>query len=100
MKGFTERVKTRMEELHMDQKTLSERSGIPAASLCRYLNGKQPRIDIVLNIARALGVEISYLVGNDDDRASPYEEAVAVIGRTKDALTPEEKRRIIEEILK
>ena len=34
------------------------------------------------------------------ERRSPYEEAVAVIGRTKDALTPEEKRRIIEEILK
>lgn len=99
MKGFAELAKERMDALGMDQKTLSEKSGIPASSLNRYLNGTKPRIDIITRVADALGVEPSYFIDDVKPLIEPYQEVVNVVGRSKTALTPEEKRKIIEMLL-
>lgn len=99
MKGFAELAKDRMCALKMDQKTLSEKSGIPASSLNRYLNGTRPRIDIIIRVSNALGVDPSYFMEDVKPIIEPYKEVVEVVGRSKSALTPEEKRRIIEMLL-
>ena len=99
MTKFGERATKRMRELGWDQKTLSEVSGIPASSLNRYISATEPRIDTVLRAAKALGVEPSYFTENVEAAMSPYEELVSVVGRSKKALSADEKTRIIKMLI-
>ena len=88
-----------MQELGWDQKTLAEKACIPTSSLNRYLNTTEPRIDTILRAARALGVEPSYFTENVAVAMKPYDEVVSVVGRSKKALTAEEKTRIIQMLI-
>lgn len=96
MTAFANKAKERMAELNMSQKTLAEKCGIPASSLNRYLTTTEPRIDIVINVSKALGVEPNYFYETIKPSMDPYNEALSVVGRTKNALTPEEKAKIVE----
>ena len=96
MTKFGERATARMQELGWDQKTLAEKAKIPASSLNRYITVTEPRIDTVFRAAKALGVEPSYFTENVVAAMKPYDEVVSVVGRSKKALTPEEKTRIIQ----
>ena len=65
---FKEKVKELMNQQNITQKELAELSGITEASVSRYLSGERtPRIDIVINFAKALKVDSSYLIYNDDE---------------------------------
>lgn len=89
-----------MEELKMTQKQLASTTGIAESSLCRYLGGTEPRIDIVLNIAAALGVDPSYFFTKEEMKhIDPYEQSVQVIGRNKNVLSDEQKTELIKIIL-
>lgn len=88
-----------MQELGWDQKTLSDKAGIPASSLSRYLTVTEPRIDTIFRAAKALGVEPSYFTENVAVAMKPYDEVVSVVGRSKRALTAEEKTRIIQMLI-
>ena len=55
---FKEKVKELMNQQNITQKELAELSGITEASVSRYLSGERtPRIDIVINFAKALKVD-------------------------------------------
>ena len=99
MTKFGERANTRMRELGLYQKTLSDKSGIPASSLNRYISTTEPRIDTVFRAAEALGVEPSYFTESVALAMKPYDEVVSVVGRSKKALTAEEKTRIIQMLI-
>ena len=99
MTKFGERANARMRELGWDQKTLSDKSGIPASSLNRYISTTEPRIDTVFRAAEALGVEPSYFTESVAVAMKPYDEVVSVVGRSKKALTAEEKTRIIQMLI-
>ena len=99
MTKFGERANARMRELGWDQKTLSDKSGIPASSLNRYISTTEPRIDTVFRAAEALGVEPSYFTESVALAMKPYDEVVSVVGRSKKALTAEEKTRIIQMLI-
>lgn len=89
-----------MAELKMTQKQLSSMTGIAESSLCRYLEGTEPRIDIVLNVANALGVEPSYFFTKEEiKQIDPYEQSVQIIGRNKNVLSDEQKTALIKIIL-
>lgn len=96
--SFQENVRKLMEESGMNQKQLSGKTGISEASLCRYLSGSlQPRIDIVENIARAFGVSVSDLIG--DEMKIPqgsFDETYSVVTRNRNKLTDEQKTMIIK----
>ncbi len=99
MTKFGERATARMQELGWGQKTLAEKAGIPTSSLNRYITVTEPRIDTVFRAAKALGVEPSYFTENVAVAMKPYDEVVSVVGRSKKALTPEEKTRIIQMLI-
>ena len=55
---WREKVSQLMNERNINQKQLSQLSGITESSISRYLHSSQrPRMDIVVNIAKALHVE-------------------------------------------
>lgn len=97
---WSEKVKRMMADRNMNQKELSEKSGITRASICRYLQGKRrPRIDVVVNFAKALGVEPEELLDENEAVLSPMEAIKMCLARNGGELTDEEKKELAEMIM-
>lgn len=98
MSTFGIRVKRIMNEKKLSQRKLSELSGVSVASLCRYINGAEPRMDIVINVAEALGVTPDFLLGktNEIDVVQPFVETRKLVARNKNLLTDEQKTELIK----
>lgn len=89
-----------MKKQKITQKQLAQRSGITESSLSRYLHqDKRPRIDVVVNIAKALQVETEYLLDEKEQKESAYTSIATAIARKGNELSPEEKNRLIMLIL-
>lgn len=97
MNSFSENVKGLLREKRLSQAELATMSGVTEPSLCRYLSGKTtPRIDIVQNIARALGVSETYLLGTAEARTiDEREELKRMVARNRHILTKNDKNEII-----
>lgn len=98
---WQEKVKQLMQEQNINQKQLSQLSGITEASVSRYLkNERTARIDIVVNFAKTLNVTTEYLLNDDDEtELEPYTEIATAIARNGGELTAEEKNKLIALIL-
>ena len=98
---WQEKVKQLMQEQNINQKQLSQLSGITEASVSRYLkNERTARIDIIVNFAKALNVTTEYLLNEDDEtELEPYTEIATAIARNGGELTAEEKNKLIALIL-
>ena len=58
------RIKAELKAKGITQKELSKRTGISPANLSKYINSKnEPRVDIVLRVAKALDVNAMSLIG-------------------------------------
>ena len=98
--SWKEKVFDLMEKKNLTQKELAKLSGITESSISRYLrNDQRPRLDIVVNIAKALNVETTYLLDEEDKSATAYNAISTAVARYGNELTPEEKNRLIALIL-
>lgn len=72
MQQIMNRMKTRREELNMSYQTLSEKVGISKSTLQRYETGyiKNMPVDKLEEIAKALNISPSYLMGWDEPKSS------------------------------
>ena len=95
------KVKQLMAAKGMNQKQLSQLSGITEASVSRYLKGERTvRLDIIVNFAKALSVTTEYLLNDDEEtEIRPYTEIATAIARNGGSLTAEEKNSLIAMIL-
>ncbi len=95
---FNEKVRELMKDADITQKELSKKSRVSEASLSRYLSGSlKPRMDIVINVAKALGVSPSELTGDTNAiRQDSYAETISIVARNRNKLTDEEKTEIIK----
>jgi len=99
MTKFIERVQQLMERDNISQKQLSALSHISEPSISRYLSGKtEPRMDIVVNIAKVFGVHPSYLLGetNSIETEDGFEETFRIVARNKSKLDDSQKAAIIK----
>ncbi len=97
---WKEKVTELMSQRGINQKQLASLSGISESSISRYLHSEQrPRMDIVVNIARALHVETEYLLDEDEKSESAYNSIATAIARKGNELTSEEKNQLIALIL-
>lgn len=99
MKNFIERVQKLMERDNISQKQLSVLSNISEPSISRYLSGKiEPRMDIVVNIAKVFGVPSSYLLGETDSLESEdvFKETYRIVARNKSKLDDVQKVAIVK----
>ena len=95
--NWKEKVIELMTTKNITQKDLSRLNGITETSISRYLNGSQrPRIDVLLNFAKALEVNVEYLL---EEERSTQESSFTAIARNGNNLTPEEQNKIIALIL-
>lgn len=83
----------------INQKELARLSGITEASVSRYLASERtPRIDVIVNFAKALDVTVEYLLDSSESNGGFISIATA-IARDGNNLTPEEKNKLIALIL-
>ncbi|HBN00292.1 MAG TPA: transcriptional regulator [Firmicutes bacterium] len=98
---FNERVKMFMNEKKMTQKQLAEKTGITEASMSKYLNGERtPRIDVVANLSKALGVTTDDLIGNEVEDAPSFAKRKVLLARGLENMSEKEKKMLIAYILK
>lgn len=66
---FGSRLKELREEKHFGVNQLALKSGVSAAQISRFENGKRkdPQIETVKKLAKALDVSITELIGSDSD---------------------------------
>lgn len=98
---WKEKVRKLMIERDLNQKQLSELSGINSSSISRYLNTEQkPRMDVIVNIAKALRVDTEYLLDEDQHLDSAFTTISTAIARKGGELSAEEKNQLIELLLR
>ena len=99
---WQEKVKELMKNQGINQKKLSQLSGITEASISRYLKCERTaRLDIIINFAKALNVTTEYLLNDDEETdLKPYQEIATAIARNGSTLTAEEKNQLIALILR
>lgn len=98
---WQDKVKDLMASKGINQKQLSQLSGITEASVSRYLKGdREARLDIIVNFAKALDVTTEYLLNDDEETGiNAYTEIATAVARNGSSLTAEEKNKLIALIL-
>ncbi len=96
-----ERIKMLMNEQKLTQKELAKRAGITEASMSKYLSGERtPRIDIIVNLANALGVTTDELIGQEiENESMSFVRMKTVLARGLENLSREEKNELIKFLL-
>ncbi|MCI6330416.1 MAG: helix-turn-helix transcriptional regulator [Bacilli bacterium] len=96
-----ERIKMLMTEKHLTQKELAISAGITEASMSKYLSGERtPRIDVVVNLANALGVSTDELIGNEvENEKMDFIRMKTILARGLDNLSKEDKNELIKFLL-
>ena len=99
--AWNDKVKQLLDSKNWDQKKLSEKSGITESSVSRYLRGdRQPRMDIIVNFAKALDVTTEFLLEDDEEcNLNPYAEIATAIARNGSELSPTDKNKLIALLL-
>ena len=98
--NWSQKVHELMNKKGVNQKQLSKLSGITESSLSRYLKGEiVPRMDVIVNIAKALQVETDYFLEEEDRGQSAYNAIATAIARKGSELSPEEKNKLISLLL-
>lgn len=98
---INERIRMLMEGKNLSQKELANLSGITEASISKYLSGERtPRIDVVVNLANALGVTTDELIGNDiEDDKMGLVRLKTVLARGMESMSEDDKKELIKFLL-
>ncbi|MBQ2030986.1 MAG: helix-turn-helix transcriptional regulator [Lachnospiraceae bacterium] len=95
-KTWKEKVLELMQARGMSQAELAKKSGVTTSSVSRYLHlNKRPRMDIVINFAKALQVEPQYFLDDEDVEESAYAAISTAIARKGGELTDTEKKKLV-----
>lgn len=99
---FEEKLKSIMQKQGLTQKELAIRSGITEASMSKYLNGERtPRIDVIINLSRALEVTTDELLGETDNNIkNDFFQTKTVLARGLENISDEDKAKLIAIIAK
>lgn len=80
----------------MTQKNLAERIGVTEAVVSRYISGnRDPKPEVLANIATALHTTSDFLLGIETDEFS-HPKIRRMIARNASSMTEQEKRELID----
>lgn len=89
----------------LDDKGISRRefsamTGLTEAAISRYITGQREPKSVTLSIiANALGVSMDELLGTPCEDPERLDDAVKLVARSANEITPEQKRRLIEALM-
>ncbi len=99
MKGFGERLAKLLEIEGYTQRELANMIGVTEAALSRYLKDeREPKMEIIANIATALNTTTDYLLIGKDDTES-FEETYRLVARGTSIMTDEEKMKLMKVLM-
>ncbi len=76
---FSKRLKELRKERELTQKQLGEKIGVTKVSVCCYENGtRTPTLDTLIDLANALNVELTYLLGLDHFVVAENDKSCAI----------------------
>lgn len=94
-KNLGDKIIELLKEQQMTQKELAERIGLTETAMSRYINGsREPKPDIIANMATALHTTADYLLGIENKYSLQR-----IIARNAKKMTDEEKKDLIKAIL-
>lgn len=99
MKGFGERIVKLLEVEGYTQRELANMIGVTEAALSRYLrNEREPKMEIIVNIATALNTTTDYLLSGKED-AESFEETYRLVARDTSMMTDDEKMKLMKVLM-
>ena len=89
------RIQETLRKRNMSQKQLAERIGISEAVISRYISGdREPKPDMIANIATALRTTSDYLLGIENEEFS-HPRIRRMIARNSASMTNDEKKELL-----
>lgn len=96
-----ERIAALLKEKGMTQRELADRVGATESAMSKYVNGeREPRAEVLANIATVLGTTSAYLLGMDDGVDTSFGTVKALCARAAADMTQDERDELIVTILK
>lgn len=98
MSIFSERLQELMTVHHITQRQLASMVEVTEASMSRYVKGeREPRMNVVANIATALQTTLDYLLGRDVEHEATFDftNVKRIIARSASSMTAEQKTELI-----
>ena len=96
MERIGDRLSRLLKESGYTQKEFALMCGVTEAAMCRYLkNDREPKIEVVANMATALNTTVEYLISGKEDNSS-FEDVYRLVSRITITMTDEEKLRLIK----
>ncbi len=99
MEGFGKRVSKLLDEIGYTQREFASMVGISEGALSRYLSdNREPRMEVIANMATALNTTTDYLLTGKDDKES-FEETYRLVARGAVTMSDDEKTRLLKVLL-
>ena len=99
MAKIGDRILSLLKQSGYSQKELASMVGVTEAAMSRYLkNEREPKIEVVANLATALNTTIDYLV-NGRSESNTFDEVYHLVSRSTVTMTPYEKMKLMKLLL-
>lgn len=80
----------------MSQRELAERVGATESAVSKYISGgREPRAEVLANIATALGTTVEYLLGRKEGIETEYGTIYDLCARHAPEMSMEERNKLI-----
>lgn len=95
-KEIGNRISNALNKKGISQKQLAERINLSEAVVSRYISGeREPRANVLANIATALNTTSDYLLGIEEDEFN-HPRIKRMIARNANKMSKEEKKELID----
>ena len=99
MNTLGERIAKLLDEKHISQKDLASMIGVSESALSRYINNeREPKIEVLANLATALDTTIDYLTTGKKPETD-FDEIYRLVARSSYELTEAQKMQIIQAVM-
>ncbi|MDE6434653.1 MAG: helix-turn-helix domain-containing protein [Lachnospiraceae bacterium] len=99
MEKIGDRIMGLMKSTDYTQKELASMVGVTEAAMSRYLrNEREPRLEVIANLATALKTTSDYLINGTEDEIE-YKYIRKLVARGKSAWTEPEKKELLRLLL-
>lgn len=90
------RIRTLLKNSGMSQRELAERVGATESAVSKYISGeREPRAEVLANIATALGTTVEYLLGKSEGLETPFGTIYDLCARHAPQMTMEERNKLV-----
>lgn len=95
-----DRIATLQREKGYTQKELASMVGVTEAAMSRYVkNEREPRMEVIANLATALNTTSDYLITGKEEPAASYSNIINLVARGHANWTQEEKNKLMRVLI-